>query len=75
VALFQLGRYEEALAAFSEALERSPGFEEALFNRALAAEQLGQLEKARQDWERFLSLSGDSGWRREAEQHLNSLKK
>lgn len=74
VALFQLGRYQEALAAFNEALERSPNFEEAIFNRALAAEQLGQPEQARQDWERFLSLSNDPGWRREAEQHLNSLK-
>lgn len=73
-ALFQLGRYEEAMTAFNEALERSPNFEEALFNRALAAEQLGQFEKARQDWERFLALSSDPGWRREAEQRLNRLK-
>jgi tetratricopeptide (TPR) repeat protein len=73
VALFQLGEYDEAMAFFSEALAKSPAYNEALFNRALVEGHTGRNEDARRDWKQFISESHDEKWKAEAQSRLNSL--
>lgn len=73
VALFQLGEYDEAVAFFSEALAKSPAYNEALFNRALVEGHTGRNEDARRDWNQFISESRDEKWKAEAQSRLNSL--
>lgn len=72
VAQFELGAYEEAIACFNKALAKSPGYNEALFNKALAEQHAGRNEDARQDWQVFLSHSPANEWKAEAEELLNS---
>ena len=43
-------KYEEAVAFFTKAIEVDPEFVNAVCNRALAFEELGQYENARQDY-------------------------
>jgi tetratricopeptide (TPR) repeat protein len=73
VAQFQLGNFEEAIANFTKALEKSPGYNEALFNRALANERENRIEAAKQDWQEFIRLNSDEKWGDEAERHLDML--
>lgn len=73
VALFQLDKYDDAIALFSEALAKSPSYNEALFNRALVEEHAGRNEEARRDWKQFISESSDEKWKTEAQSRLNSL--
>lgn len=72
-ALFVMGRFTEAVAAFTRALEKSPRYEEALFNRALAHERAGRAEEARRDWQEFINKSSDEAWKSDARQHLDFL--
>lgn len=46
VALRQLGRWEEAIAAAGDVLRLKPNDADALYNQALSYSQLGQLEPA-----------------------------
>jgi tetratricopeptide (TPR) repeat protein len=73
VAQLQLGKYGEAISNFGRALEKSPGFTEALFNKALAEEQDGHTDAAKQDWQEFIRSTSDAKWRAEAEAHLSRL--
>ena len=73
VAQFQLENYSEAIANFNKALEKSPDFTEALFNRALAEESNSSIEAAKRDWQRFIQLTSDEKWREEAQKHLSRL--
>jgi tetratricopeptide (TPR) repeat protein len=73
VALFQLDKYDDAIALFGEALAKSPSYNEALFNRALVEEHAGRNEDARRDWKQFISESSDEKWKTEAQSRLNSL--
>jgi tetratricopeptide (TPR) repeat protein len=73
VAQFQLQNYDEAIASFSKALEKSPDYTEALFNRALAEQEDDRIEAAKQDWQRFIHLSSDQDWKTEAQGKLNML--
>jgi tetratricopeptide (TPR) repeat protein len=73
VAQFQTDNYNEAISTFSKALEKSPGFTEALFNKALAEEHVGRTEEAKQDWQEFIRSTSDVKWKAEAEMHLNRL--
>jgi hypothetical protein len=70
VALYLLGRYSEASSCFNKALDKSPGFEDALFNRAVTEEKISSRAKAREDWHRFIAASSDKGWNEEAMRHL-----
>jgi tetratricopeptide (TPR) repeat protein len=74
VALYQLGRYDEAVAAFERALEKSPGYEESLFNKALAEDRAGRREDSRRDWTEFINKSSDADWRSEAQRYLDSTR-
>ncbi|HEX8088185.1 MAG TPA: tetratricopeptide repeat protein [Blastocatellia bacterium] len=73
VAQFQLENYSESILNFSKALEKSSGFSEALFNRALAEEHDSRVEAAKQDWQLFLISSSDPKWKAEAERNLQRL--
>lgn len=70
VALYQLGRYSEARDCFNKALDKSPGFEEALFNKAVTEEEISGKPKAREDWNRFIEATSDERWKIEARKHL-----
>jgi hypothetical protein len=74
VALYQSKRYSEALSYFDQALDKSPGFNEALFNRALTEKKMGNLEKAREDWNRFIESSADEKWKDEARNNLRLMR-
>lgn len=71
VAMFEMERFEEAVDAFTRALQKSPGFEEAIFNRALANNRAGRYAEARQDWQEFINKSSDEHWKIEAQRHLD----
>jgi tetratricopeptide (TPR) repeat protein len=73
VAQFQLEHYGDAIADFTKALEKSPGYGEALFNRALAYERENSIEAAKQDWQEFIRLNSDEKWKAEAQSHLDLL--
>lgn len=72
-ALFERERFDEAVDAFTRAIEKSPGYEEALFNRALAYNRAGRYEEARRDWQEFINKSSDEHWKIEAQRYLDPL--
>jgi CHAT domain-containing protein len=65
-----LGR---ALACADRALRQKPRLIEALFNRALAIENLGLQRQSEDAWRLVLELESDPAWAGEARQHLNSM--
>jgi hypothetical protein len=71
VAMFQLKRYDEAINYFNQALEKSPGFNEALFNRAMARQKAGNKAEAREDWNKFIETSSNEKWNDEARRRMN----
>lgn len=73
VAHLQLENYDKAISYFSKALAKSPGYNEALFNRALAEGSARRNEDARRDWREFINQSSDENWRTEAREHLDRL--
>lgn len=73
VAQFQLEKYDDAIAYFSKALAKSPAYNEALFNRALAEGLTHRNDDARRDWREFIEKSSDDSWKNEARAHLNRL--
>ncbi|HKV38715.1 MAG TPA: tetratricopeptide repeat protein [Blastocatellia bacterium] len=64
----------ESHAYLDRALKLKPSLPEALFNRALCYEQLGETDLARQDWEQYLKLDPNSEWTSEAARHLKRNK-
>jgi tetratricopeptide (TPR) repeat protein len=73
VAHLRLSNYPEAITYFNKALEKSPAYNEALFNRALAEQLDGRYEDARRDWQVFIEKSSDENWNNEARERLNRL--
>jgi cellulose synthase operon protein C len=63
---------QQALTRAGEALAKEPRHAEALFNRALTLQSVGQREAARAAWEAYLLVDGTSAWASEARQHLAS---
>lgn len=68
------GDYEASLNYLSEALHLAPGNPAALFNRAITYERLYLFESAIADWEQFLKVENDPGWKKEGEQRLHDLR-
>jgi len=68
VAEFELGQYGEANSRFSKALDLSPVFREALFNRAVAEKANAQYAEAVRDFEEFIKTNPEThgGLRRSA---------
>ncbi|HET9532155.1 MAG TPA: tetratricopeptide repeat protein [Blastocatellia bacterium] len=73
VAVFQLGKYQEAVTIFTEALEKDPNYEEALFNRALASYRAQLNDEAKRDWIEFINKTSDQQWKEEARFYLAKL--
>lgn len=73
VAQFQLENYDDAIAYFTRALAKSPRYDEALFNRALAQGRLHRDAEAREDWQQFINQSSDENWKNEARTYLSRL--
>jgi tetratricopeptide (TPR) repeat protein len=59
-----------ALALATQTLQRDGSMREALFNRALALDRLSMVDDARQAWQEYLKVDGESGWGAEARLHL-----
>ena len=62
-----------ALAAANRALEIDRLMPEALFNRALALQTIGQMDEARAAWQAFLTIDDRSGWADDARARLRIL--
>ena len=75
VALLEAKDNEGALASFKRALEKRPDFYEAMFNKALVNTRLDRTADAIADWNAFLRLSPEEGWKMEARQRLQDLEK
>lgn len=66
--------YEAGLQLLSDAIRLRPDDAAALFNRAILYERLYFYNRAIADWEQFLKIEKDPGWRKEAEQRLSDLR-
>jgi CHAT domain-containing protein len=66
--------YGNAIEALGEALAKNPNNPIALFNRALACEQLFLYTQAVADWEHYLREDPQGEWAQEAREHLDALK-
>src|SRR5205807_7974989 len=58
---YQLGRYEEAISAFTVCVALAPDCGWCFYNRGLAYEQAKQLNLARDDYDRALQLDAELG--------------
>lgn len=63
----------QALATANRALEIERLLPEAMFNRALALEAIGQIEDARTAWQAFLTIDDRSGWADDARARMRIL--
>jgi len=65
--------YGQAIEALGKALVREPEDHIALFNRALACEQLFLYDRAAVDWGHYLHLDAQGEWAKEAREHLDNV--
>ena len=63
MALAELGRSDEAVAAFDQAIALKPDYAEALYGRALSRLQLGDFEQGLGDYEHRKALTPPVGHR------------
>ena len=68
-----LGRFPEAEADIDEALAEAPDDPAALLERGILRQRSGDLAGARDDWQRAMDLSPDSGTADAAEQNIALL--
>jgi len=73
VAEFELDNSDQAINYFTRALVRSPKYPPALFNRGLAREKMGLKTEAANDFQQFITVAPDEGWKGEASSYLNRL--
>jgi CHAT domain-containing protein/tetratricopeptide (TPR) repeat protein len=65
--------YKQAIEYLSQALMKEPDDPIALFNRALAYEQIFTLNSAKDDWLHYLNIDSQGEWADEAHQHLSQI--
>lgn len=58
--LYELGRYEEAIEAFSKGVPHQPDYPFVFFRRGLAYDRIGETENARIDFAKFVDLFGST---------------
>ena len=63
-----------AVEASEKALEQDSTLEEALFNHALALEQIRFETEAAADWRAYLAVDSESEWAEEARRHVAALR-
>ena len=71
-----LGRIEEAIADYDEAIRLNPSFDEAYHNRGLEKIKLNRIDEARQDFETALNLAqavGNTDLMKRARLNLENL--
>ncbi len=82
VALYQTGVeqndknleiYEEAVLAFTSAIEKSPNLSIAYFNRALAEQKLKRFANAKRDMEYYVSKEANTEWIKEAKERIERM--
>jgi len=61
------------ISHLNRALTLNPNLLEALFNRALCREYMGQPQAAVDDWRQYLEKDPQSRWTDEARQHLKQI--
>lgn len=66
--------YGDAIQSFGSALAKVPDDPIALFNRALACEQVFLYTQAIDDWEHYLRIDPQGEWSEEARAHLVAVK-
>lgn len=64
---------QHALEYLNQAIQLDSRLSEAIFNRALCHERLGQTEAARQDWKTYLGVDPNSAWAGEAREQLRKI--
>jgi CHAT domain-containing protein/tetratricopeptide (TPR) repeat protein len=64
----------EALSCIEKSLAAEPTFAEALFNRAVALEQLHLDDRAATAWETYIAHTSEPGWGDEARRRLQRLR-
>jgi CHAT domain-containing protein/tetratricopeptide (TPR) repeat protein len=69
------GDYAKAVEAYSLALAKAPDDPVALFNRALACEQIPLYFQSAEDWAHYLRIDPRGGWADEARVNLQRVKK
>jgi len=68
-----LEAFAESLEHLNRALTLNSHLPEALFNRALCREYMGQQQAAVEDWRQYLENDPQSRWTDEARQHLKQI--
>lgn len=74
IAKFLNGAEAEALQYFDRALSISANHPTALFNRALYYQNVKQYDKAKEAWNRYLTIDASSQWAQDAQHYLSPLK-
>lgn len=75
-AAYYTGRdYGNAIEVLGKALSKRPDDPIALYNRALACEELSLFSQAETDWNHFLSVEKDNDWKAQAREHLEKIRK
>ncbi|HEY6330275.1 MAG TPA: tetratricopeptide repeat protein [Blastocatellia bacterium] len=62
--------FTKSLNEFDQALQLDPNLVEALFNRALCEKEMGEPDKAKDDWNLYLQKDPNSQWAGEARSNL-----
>ncbi len=65
--------FAKSVEHLSQALELNDGLLEARFNYALALQQLGLPQRAREEWQKYLEKDSQSKWADEAREKLKAL--
>lgn len=66
--------YTQSVELLSKALRKRPDFAVALYNRAIVYSKLMLVNPAIDDFERFIAIAKDAGWKAEAEQRLAEVR-
>lgn len=66
--------YETGLQYLGDAIKLEPSNPAALFNRAILYERLYFYDRAIADWEQFLKIERDPGWKQEAGRRLTEIR-
>jgi Flp pilus assembly protein TadD len=70
---FTMGEYQRAIADFDQSIQLQPDDAKPYYSRGVAYQHIGDYDRAIADYERFLELGGNSCWREQAEEQLESL--
>lgn len=63
----------QSLESIENALRLDSAFPAALFNKALALQEISSIEEAQKTWQEYLKIDSDSKWADEARRNLESL--